>query len=116
MSSFTNVIYFDEFYLIVFTESSDNFFEKLWTPFKPFNVTAWICIIAALVYMAQSVRIIQRKIVTGCNVVPCDDATKTSRSTGTIIEKKDRRGILLRHFGHGEVFVSLKLFIYSDLH
>lgn len=59
MSSFTNSIYDDSFFLIVFQGEDDSFLDLLATPFKPFTVGAWFSILAAFLYMAGVVALIQ---------------------------------------------------------
>jgi len=60
LSSFSNTVYYDEFYLIVHTTKDNSFYSNFITPFEPFEVQAWLWVVSVSLYMAIAMRIIHK--------------------------------------------------------
>jgi len=57
LSSFSNKVYYDEFYLIVDTAKDNSFYSDFITSFEPFEVQACLWLVSVSLYMIFAMRI-----------------------------------------------------------
>jgi len=101
MSSFTNSIYDDSFFLIVFKGEDESLLDMLATPFKPFTVGAWFSILGAFLYMAFVVALIQESSRTKDEMNASDDKENTQSTFSGMLGNALYNG--LNSFTRGEV-------------
>jgi len=87
MTSFTNSMYMDEFYLIVGYGDDVSIAESFVTPFLPFELIAWVAIIFLVMYMSFVIRIIQV-------------ANKFEEAEGDLRRYENYKHPFIRYFGY----------------